>query len=139
VFAGLRGAAEFADVAASADTALVDESAGWLYRGVSADHPAIEAARAGKVVPGNVEGTVTAELHNAGNHSADSPFTSWTRDPSVAEAFANRAGPGGVVLRVPEGGPPPGAAWSWAWSPDIYHEQEVLLRGIREGVEVLSP
>jgi RHS repeat-associated protein len=106
----------------------------YLYRGVHAGHPEIEAARAGRAVPGNLRGTVTAAEHNAGGVSANSPFTSWTRDINVARRIA---GENGVILRVPTGAPPPGATWSWEWSPDIYHEGEVLLRGVREGCTVI--
>lgn len=47
-------------------------------------------------------------------------------------------GDGGVVLRVPQGAPPKGFQWSWEWSPDIFGEQEMLMRGVRSGVEVLK-
>ncbi len=116
----------FADDAAKGTT--------YLYRGVHAGHPAIEAARAGRVVPGNIRGVVTAAEHNLGAVSAHSPFTSWTTDLSVARLYA---GENGVILRVPTGAPPPGATWSWQWSPDIFHEGEVLLRGIREGCTIM--
>lgn len=109
-----------------------------LYRGVSANHPELAAARNGNVVPGNVNGTVTPEMHNAGGHAANSPYTSWTRDPNIAAQQAVKHGDGGVVLRVPQGAPPEGSSWSWEWSPDIYGEQEVLMRGARSSVEVLK-
>jgi RHS repeat-associated protein len=110
----------------------------YLYRGVSANHPAIGAARRGKVVPGNRNGNITAAEHNAGGVSADSPFTSWTHNPSVAAHHASKDGPGGVILRAPAGSPPKGADWNWEWSPDVYGEGEVLMRGTRSGVEVLK-
>jgi hypothetical protein len=106
----------------------------YRYRGVHVGHPAFEDAKAGRAVPGNVHGTVTVDQHNAGGYSAVSPFTSWTPDINVARRFA---GENGVVLRVPAGKPPPGATWSWEWSPDNYHESELLLRGVREGCTVL--
>jgi len=110
----------------------------FVYRGVHANHPALKAAWEGIVVPGNVEGTVSAEEHNAGGISDGSPFTSWTHDPRVAGSYARRTGPGGVVLRVRIDAPPAGASWSWEWSPDIFRESEVLLRGIRKEVEVIG-
>jgi len=111
----------------------------YLYRGVHAGHPALEAAKAGRVVPGNPEGTVSPELHNAGGPGvqADSPYTSWTRRPDIAQTHATKMGPGGVVLRTPVGAPPPEAKWNWEWSPDEFGEAEVLMKGTREGVEVL--
>jgi hypothetical protein len=110
-----------------------------VYRGVSAEHPALGAAREGRVVPGNIHGTVSAEAHNAGGMAGDSPFTSWTHSLEVARHHAMKDGAGGVILRLPTGAPPPGAGWSWAWSPDIYVELEVLLRGMREGAAVMVP
>jgi RHS repeat-associated protein len=107
----------------------------YLYRGVSAKHPTLKDAKEGRVIPGDVNGKVSANAHNLGGQADKSPFTSWTRDPKVAEFHAGKDGPGGVVLRVPTGAPPSSASWSWQWSPDIYGEQEVLLRGIRIGVE----
>jgi len=114
-------------------------SGGFLYRGVHASHPAIDAAREGSVIPGNVNGTISAAEHNAGGLSSNSPFTSWTTNIDIARGYAKSEGPGGVLLRVPEGAPPPGASWSWHWSPDQYGESEVLLRGTRSGAEVFPP
>jgi RHS repeat-associated protein len=109
----------------------------YIYRGVHAGHPQLEAARRGAAVPGNVGGVVSAEAHNLGGVSASSPFTSWTHELSVAQQHATKYGPGGVVLRTPAGAPSPGASWAWEWSPDVYMESEVLMRGVREGLEVL--
>jgi hypothetical protein len=110
-----------------------------VYRGVHAGHPAMKDALVGRVVPGNPAGTVTAEAHNLGGMAADSPFTSWTHSYEVALDHALKEGPGGVILRLPTGAPPPGATWSWVWSPDEYVELEVLLFGVREGATVLKP
>ncbi|MGC4396493.1 RHS repeat-associated core domain-containing protein [Hydrogenophaga sp. T2] len=110
----------------------------YLYRGVHAGHPALGAAKRGRVVPGNVNGTVSAEAHNLGGQAANSSMTSWTRDRAIAATHAAKNGPGGVVLRVPQGAPSRGAGWSWEWSPDVWGESEVLLRGVRTGVEVLK-
>jgi hypothetical protein len=110
----------------------------FVYRGVHANHPAFNDAREGTVTPGNVEGTVSAEEHNAGGVSDRSPFTSWTYRAEIAEFYARRTGQGGLVLRVPIEAPPAGASWSWEWSPDIFGESEILLRGIRREVEVLG-
>ncbi|WP_354675719.1 RHS repeat-associated core domain-containing protein [Pseudomonas syringae USA007] len=118
------------------------DALGWaceLFRGVSAKHPEIENARNGIVKPGNVKGDVTPEVHNKGGAAMDSPFTSWTRDPKLAKQWAEREGPGGVVLGTPTGAPKPGDSWSWEFSPDRFGESEVLLRGNRSGLEVLNP
>jgi RHS repeat-associated protein len=116
----------------------------YLYRGVHAEHPALDEAKRGRVVPGNPNGTMTPEQHQAGAFegfsSADSPFTSWTHEPGVAARFATERGPGGVVLRVPLGPPPEGATWRWEpFLGDDFFESERLLRGVREGAEVLKP
>jgi hypothetical protein len=91
----------------------------------------------GKVVPGNVNSKISADDHNFGGVSANSPFTSWTDDPVVASRFA---GPDGVILRVKTGAPKAGDAWSWEYSFDEWMEREILLKGIRFGdVEVFLP
>ncbi len=107
-------------------------------RGVSAGHPALEAAKQGSVYPGNLTSTLTTEAHNLGGQAASSPFTSWSHRLDIAEFYADRNGPGGIVLRVPTGAPPPGATWAWEWSEDIWGESEILLRGIRHGAEVMK-
>ena len=109
----------------------------WLYRGVSARHPAWFAAWMGMAVPGNIHGTVSAIAHNLGNFAADSPFTSWTDLRSVAEFHRDKDGAGGLLLRVPLGGPAAGESWRWEYSPDVYGERERLLRGVRMGIEVV--
>lgn len=109
-----------------------------LYRGVSARHPALQQALRGLVVPGALRGTVTPEEHNAGGVAARSPYTSWTRTLEVARFHALKDGPGGVVLRLLAGHPPRDAAWAWAGSPDIYYEDEVLLRGSRDDAIVFE-
>lgn len=125
-------------VDASAGEASTEQTLGYNYRGVPADHPNIELYRNGEIVPGDVNGSVTAAEHNLYGDDpavqANSPFTSWTTDPAYA---AQRAGEGGVVLRLPQGAPPPGASWSWELSDDVFLEKEVLLRGTRSGAEVV--
>ena len=112
----------------------------YVYRGVHADHPEIEAARRGSAIPGDINGIVTPDEHNMGmGAQAESPFTSWTTDFYVARFHAIGRGPGGVILRVPFGDPPPGATWRWVESPDTFQEAEILLWGVRHGAEVLSP
>ncbi len=119
----------------------------YRYRGVHGGiegtdkppHPALEPARRGEIIPGNVNGTVTPEQHNLGGHAADSPFTSWTPDLEIARFHALKHGEGGVILRIQTGAPPPGSTWSWQWSPDYFGENEILLRGVRTGAEVLKP
>ena len=112
---------------------------GLLYRGVHAKHPALEDARAGRAVPGDPNGSVSAELHNGGDGLDLSPMTSWTRDLAYARRIALSEGPGGVILVAPVGAPPPDATWRWVWSPDEWWENEVLLWGIRTGLRVLQP
>jgi hypothetical protein len=85
-----------------------------------------------------VNGTVTADEHNAGNVAHMSPYTSWTRHLPVATCFAVRHGPGGVVLCAPTGAPPGGAGWRWAMSIDTWWETEILLWGVRSGLKVLQ-
>jgi RHS repeat-associated protein len=111
----------------------------FIYRGVHAGHPEYDVAARGIVLPGNPAGNVTAEAHNLGGVAADSPFTSWTHSLDVARFHATKDGPGGLILRVPQGAPEPGATWRWEWSPDVWGEQEVLLWGTRRGVEVIQP
>jgi RHS repeat-associated protein len=115
----------------------VRDAVQYIYRGVHADHPELEFALNGIVKPGKTDGTLTAEQHNSGLYNlADSPFSSWTHDLDIAQNYANSRGPGGVVLQVPVGRPPPGASWSWEYSPDVFSEKEVLLRGVRTNVTV---
>ena len=94
----------------------------WAYRGVGRDHPGYNDALKGRVNPRNPNGTATPEQHNLGN-TTDSPYTSWTRDPAIAKRFA---GEDGVVLRVPRG---EGSPYKFEWSPDVFYEQEILIRG----------
>lgn len=109
----------------------------WLYRGVHGQHPMIAAARQGLVIPGDREGTITAEEHNLGapDDLARSPYTSWSERKSVAQIHAAKR-KGGVVLRLPAT-PARGENWSWENSPDEFGESEILLKGVRIGAEVL--
>jgi hypothetical protein len=109
----------------------------YLYRGVSARHPAWFAAWMGMVVPGDPNGMISAAEHNGGGVEEWSPFTSWTYRLATAEFHRDKDGPGGLLLRVQATPPGPKEKWSWEWSPDIYFEQETLLKGIRIGVEVI--
>ncbi|EOA4404566.1 hypothetical protein ACTWBQ_001989 [Citrobacter amalonaticus] len=91
----------------------------------------------GKVFPGNINSALSAEEHNLGGFSANSPYTSWTDNPDVARRFA---GEDGIILRVPTGSPGPGDSWSWDISMDEYFEREILLKGPRSNdVEVFLP
>jgi hypothetical protein len=112
-------------------------SARFLYRGVHAAHPALDQARRGVVLPGNSFGDVTPLEHNKGGISEASQFTSWTYEREVAEFHACKFGPGGVVLELLHDTPNPGDLWAWEASPDLFDEQEVLLRGIRTGATVI--
>ena len=106
------------------------------YRGVNPDHPAYQDALQGRVA-GGTNMDISPEMHNfdSATYAGDSPFTSWTRDPAVAERFA---GPDGVILRVPTGAPGENDGWNWEYSPDQYGESEILLQGVREGIEVFD-
>jgi len=115
-----------------------DSAGAFLYRGVSSGHPELSTAMAGRVIPGDIDGIVSAEAHNLGGAASASPFTSWTRDIDIALSHANKDGVGGVLLRVPEGAPSQFDSWSWEASPDVWYESEVLLRGMREGVDVFN-
>ena len=116
-----------------------EDDPNFSYRGVHAEHPALEAAKRGVVEPGSITGTIGPEDHNNGGVSGQSAYTSWSHNPQIAKQHAESRGPGGVVLRVPKGAPKPGDSWSWEWSDDKYGESEVLLHGRREGVDVLDP
>ncbi|WP_277743984.1 RHS repeat domain-containing protein [Leptospira stimsonii] len=111
----------------------------YLYRGVHAKHPALNAAKKGNIVPGNSQGSITTEMHNGGGYSAKSPYTSWTDDINVAKEHALKSGKGGVILRVEKGAPEKGATWKWESSPDKFSESERLLKGTRSGADVLRP
>ena len=111
----------------------------FLYRGVHARHPARNSALAGVVIPGNIHGLVTPEQHNTEDVSFASPYTSWTTNIDVARTFAASRGAGGVLLRVVADAPASNDSWSWQHSLDLWGEDEILLRGIRIGVEVIEP
>jgi len=108
------------------------------YRGVHAHHPSIESARQGIARPANPQGTATPQEHNEDENWLESPYSSWTQTRSVAEFHRDKTGPGGVLMRVPVGSAGPKDTWSWERSPDQYFEDEVLLRGIRIGIEVIG-
>jgi hypothetical protein len=110
-----------------------------LFRGVHANHPELNNAMLGSVIPGDINSSVSPAAHNAGGVAHMSPYTSWTSDPDVANGYALSSGPGGVVLKVFSSPPSSKDAWRWEDSPDIYFEQEVLLFGVRHNVSVLRP
>ncbi|WP_269767151.1 RHS repeat domain-containing protein, partial [Burkholderia ubonensis] len=111
----------------------------YLYRGVHANHPAIGQARNGVVEPALKSGGVSASQHNEGGVSDKSQFTSWSRSEEIARWHAKKSGPGGALLRVPTGAPGKDDCWSWEMSDDVFGEDEVLLKGRRTGIEVLTP
>ena len=111
----------------------------FVYRGVHTHHPALVAARLGTVTPANIAGRTAADAHNLGEGLAESPFTSWTHNYEIALSYARRFGPGGLVLRVPLGKPQGAESWAWEWSPDVFGEEEILLRGPRTGATVELP
>ena len=110
----------------------------YLYRGVSAKHPAWFFASMGIVVPGHPSGSASSLEHNEGGAQKDSPYTSWTLNRAIAEFHRDKDGPGGLLLRVEQSEPGPDDLWFWEWSPDIYGEAEVLMYGVRIGIEVLA-
>lgn len=114
-----------------ATNAVSRRRTGHLYRGVHAGYPALAAAMRGRVVPSNLNGTVTAEEYNLGGLAQESPFTSWTRRVGIAQQHANKEGPGDVLLRVREAASPPGAIWAWEWSPDELGERNFNARDSR--------
>jgi hypothetical protein len=59
------------------------------------------------------------------------------RDP-LQSFTVTRPALAACFMRVPIGSPGPEDTWSWEWSPDQYFEDEVLLRGIRIGIEVIG-
>ncbi len=111
----------------------------YLYRGVHAKPPAIDQARNGIVEPALRSGGVSASEHNEGGVSDKSQFTSWSRNEEIARWHANKSGPGGALLRAPTGAPTKNDCWSWEMSDDVFGEDEVLLKGARSGIEVITP
>ncbi|MGN6231376.1 MAG: RHS repeat-associated core domain-containing protein, partial [Trinickia sp.] len=92
-------------------------SCSFLYRGVSAKHPAIEEAKRGIVRPANPSAQMTPEEHAEGGGTGESQYVSWTKSKDLALDHANKDGPGGVLLSVPVGAPGPGDAWRWGLDP----------------------
>jgi RHS repeat-associated protein len=137
VWGGLRLYAYVGDPLGRVDPWGLTE--GYVFRGIAADHPGLADAKQGIVAAPAPQSAVSAASHNAGGVSGSSRYTSWTHSPDVALSHATKSGPGGVVLAVPVGGPPPGATWKWEYSDDAFMEQEVLLEGRREGAQVMTP
>jgi hypothetical protein len=46
----------------------------YVYRGVHAEHPTIAYARNGEVVPGKINGRISASTHNEGGWEDRSPL-----------------------------------------------------------------
>jgi len=67
-----------------------------LYRGVNEHHPGFNNALKGKAKPRG--GNASPLEHNT--ITTESPFTSWSTNPSVAENFALRPKGNGVVLEI---------------------------------------
>ena len=109
----------------------------YLYRGVHPGHPEYNNALKGIVEPGDIwnAANIKPELHNLGGVSGQSPYTSWARDPAIAEGFS---GQDGVILQVPIGEPSLNDTWRWVSSPNYFDETEVLLLGTRRDVEVFD-
>jgi hypothetical protein len=110
-----------AEVALESEAAAELEAAGEegsdLYRGVAETHPGYENALEGIAEPRG--GPASALEHNLGN--TDSPFTSWTTDPEIAQQFA---GPDGVIMRIPIAA---GEGYQLVTSPNLFSEAEVLV------------
>ncbi|QFV00187.1 hypothetical protein KDY119_03722 [Luteimicrobium xylanilyticum] len=131
---GVAAAAE-TGTAEAGEAAGIDDLGSGIFRGVGKGHPGYEDALKGDSFPRNPDGLASAEEHNLGN-TADSPFTSWTSDYNVARRFA---GEDGVILRLPKGSPPAGAPWKFEWSPDVWMEREILIKGPVQGAQVVLP
>ncbi len=111
-----------------------------LYRGIHAGHPAMAYALNGICHPGDPLGVISPQRHNDGGAQPFSPFTSWTTVRAIAVIFANRLGPGGVMLMAAAGASPDPAIWHWGAqfaADDDWWENEVLLWGVRDGLEVV--
>lgn len=106
-----------------------------IFRGVPRGHPGYDDAVRGRASPRDPRGRATPVEHNE-NLTDRSPYTSWTHDRALA---AGRARADGVVLEWRTGPPPSWARWSFEWSPDIYLEKEVLIRGPIRGAKVTRP
>ena len=96
-----------------------------VYRGVGASHPGLPEARMGSAYP--IGGHSDPLLHSAGDTASE--FTSWTTDPRVAQWFAGKHGPGGVVLKDTVSRSQLISGW--------VEEAEVLRQGAVEGAQVL--
>ncbi len=108
-----------------------------LYRGVSANHPAIGDAKQGIVRPANSTARLTPEQHAEGGLTGQSQYVSWTPNKELALTHANKDGPGGVLLSVPRGAPQEGESWAWGWAHiNDWGETEMLQTGTRTGVHV---
>ncbi|SHM97154.1 RHS repeat-associated core domain-containing protein, partial [Halomonas cupida] len=108
-----------------------------LYRGVSANHPALDDATQGVVRPANPNANLSPEQHAEGGLTGESQYVSWTPDKSLALQHANKDGAGGVLLSVPQGAPQSGDSWSWGWTHiNDWGEAEMLQEGTRTGVNV---
>jgi hypothetical protein len=109
----------------------------YLYRGVPEGHPGFGDAEAGGAVPRG--GDSTPVQHNDG--STDSPYTSWTTNPSVARRFAMGTRPGespGVILRLElplEGNPLRQMAM---YGEDKWGESEVLVQNPVGGANIFD-
>ena len=108
-----------------------------LYRGVNESHVAYKDAQAGIVKPNG--GTATPLEHNTvPGATLNSPHTSWTTDPAVAENFALRPTGKGVVIKanVPTSQTTPSPnlkSVKLTQNNQVVSESEVLVRGTVRG------
>jgi len=117
-----------ADAAADAAGDASEAGDGYLYRGVTEDHPGFDDAADGVAEPRG--GPASALEHNAGNTESD--FTSWSSKEDVAMKFATNNGRNsGILLRVAV----KDVAGQVVRSLDKYKESEWLLRGVVRGAE----
>ena len=64
-------------------------------------------------------------------------YVSWTKNKDIALNYANKDGPGGVLLSVSVGPPGPTDTWRWGWTHiNQCEEPEMLQEGTRTGVAV---
>jgi hypothetical protein len=138
-------ALEAADLGALTDNLTTDDETGVsesdndtpIYRGVAQNHNAFADAQQGIASPGDETGETDVYAHNSGD-TWTSRLTSWTTDPDVAEGFAGGKGGGGVVLQTTiEEMQARGV--NILWSPNLFDEEEILLEGRIEGVQVTRP
>ena len=100
-----------------------------FYRGVSRDHLGYYNALNGEAIPRG--GPSSALQHQSG--LTNSPFTSWSSDPSVAGRFA---GNNGIILQKEFDS---SADYFWRMPNSGYGEDEALIKGPVTGAGIYHP